>query len=159
MVKQGRGGCLAAGNCTAASHLIYIWKMSDREIQEQSVPLAQRLGRAEVARVVARFYQRVPDDAQLAPFFNSIGAWPEHEARVVEFWWGVLGGSDARPSPDAMRRGHQSLVMGERELQAWLTLFSDTLYQELDGELATQWDGIATAIAERMRRAGMIQSD
>ncbi len=125
------------------------------------MPLARRLGRAEVARVVARFYRRVPGDTQLAPFFDSIAAaaWPEHEARVVEFWWGVLGGSDARPSPDAMRRGHQSLVMGEGELQAWLTLFSDTLYQELDSELASQWDGIATGIAERMRRAGMIQSD
>jgi len=119
-------------------------------------PLSQRIAYPQVAHIVHRFYEVVLADSLLAPHFKHITDWPEHEQFITDFWWGMLGGKVENPRPNAMETGHRDLQLGQQDLQRWLELFEQTLYQELDKDLAASWAAQAKHIGTMMVMKGLV---
>lgn len=126
---------------------------------EKPQPLCQRIDRATVAQAVHRFYAVVLDDPRLAPYFAHIDDWPLHEAHISDFWWGVMGGTVASPRPRAMELGHRDLQFGPQELERWLSLFEQTLQQELPEDIAREWSALARQLGKAMTRRGMVRGE
>ena len=77
--------------------------------------------------LVDRFYERVRADAELGPVFNNaIHDWPEHLARLTDFWHSVMltsGRYKGQPVPVHMKhRAHMTPALFQR----WLGLWSET---------------------------------
>ena len=119
-------------------------------------PLSQRLKYQQVTQIVHRFYEAVLTDPLLAPHFRHIEDWPEHEQHIANFWWGMLGGRVENPRPSAMEDGHRDLNLGQAELQRWLELFEQTLYQELENDIAASWSAQAKHIGTMMVMKGLV---
>jgi hemoglobin len=85
-------------------------------------------GTAALVRLTERFYERVRDDAVLAPIFAQMGA--DHPKHVAAFIAEVLGG----PSEySASRGGHPHMVqrhfnhhLTQEQRRAWVALLLDT---------------------------------
>jgi hemoglobin len=116
-------------------------------------PLCDRIGRERVDRVIARFYERLRTDAQLAPFFARVRDFPEHERRIADFWWIAMGGKVEAPAPVDMLGLHRPMGLRHDDLERWLALFDEVLDAELDPELAQQWRTMARGIGQRLARA------
>lgn len=122
-------------------------------------PLHHQLTRETITSVVHRFYQHVLESPQLAGYFSHIDDWPVHEARISDFWWGVMGGKVSSPRPRAMELGHRDLAFGPAELATWLNLFEQTLKESLPENITRQWNELARAIGDRMAESGMMHGD
>ena len=120
-------------------------------------PLSQSLTYQQVENVVHRFYQAVLADDLLIPHFRHISDWPEHERYITDFWWGMLGGQVDNPRPNAMEVGHRDLDLGQADLQRWLALFEQTLYQELENDIAARWAAQAKHIGTMMVMKGLVK--
>lgn len=118
-------------------------------------PLCDRIGRARVDRVTARFYERLRADEQLAPFFAHIADFPEHERRIADFWWIAMGGMLADPAPVDMIGLHRPMRLRQADLERWLALFDEVAEAELEPELAAQWRTMARGIGERLSRVAI----
>jgi hemoglobin len=91
--------------------------------------LAQWAGGEEaIERLFARFYERVPGHALLAPVFAAMH--PHHAARVAAFVGEVLGGnkrySGAGGSHAGMIARHVGRHLSEEQRRAWVALLLDT---------------------------------
>jgi truncated hemoglobin YjbI len=120
-------------------------------------PLSQQLTYQQAAQVTHRFYEAVLADPQLIPHFTHITDWPEHERYITDFWWGMLGGQVDNPRPNAMEAGHRDLDLSQADLQRWLELFEQTLYQELDSTIAARWAAQAKHIGTMMVMKGLVK--
>lgn len=120
-------------------------------------PLSQRITYQQVEQIVHRFYEAVLADDSLIPHFRHVSDWPEHERHISNFWWGMLGGQVESPRPNAMEEGHRDLVLGQADLQRWLELFEQTLYQELDRDIAASWAAQAKHIGTMMVMKGLVK--
>lgn len=120
-------------------------------------PLSQCITYPQVEQVVHRFYASVLADDLLIPHFRHIKDWPEHERYIADFWWGMLGGQVDNPRPNAMEEGHRDMDLGQADLQRWLELFEQTLYQELDHDIAARWAAQAKHIGTMMVMKGLIK--
>ena len=85
-------------------------------------------GLPALLRLTARFYERVKDDAQLAPVFAHMS--DEHPAHVAAFLAEVLGGptaySDQHGGHPHMIRQHLNRHLAQEQRRAWVTLLLDT---------------------------------
>jgi truncated hemoglobin YjbI len=122
-------------------------------------PLCKALSRDQVAAVVSHFYQMALSDELLAPYFNAINDWPEHERYITDFWWGVMGGEVAEPRPGAMISGHQGLAITAEAMQRWLALFGESVDALVPQAEAQQWHTIARHIATMMGEHGLIEKE
>ncbi len=118
--------------------------------------LCQQISRDQVAAVVHHFYQRVLEDELLVPHFSAIDDWPRHEAYIVDFWWGVMGGEVAKPRPGAMLSGHEGLGISAEEMERWLALFGQSAEALLPATEAQQWLAMARGIATMMGEHGLV---
>lgn len=79
-------------------------------------------------RLTTRFYQRVPDNATLAPIFAHMGA--DHPAHVAAFLAEVLGGpaeySAKHGGHPEMIRHHLQRHLTQTQRKEWMTLLLDT---------------------------------
>ena len=79
-------------------------------------------------RLTERFYQRVRDDATLAPIFAEMSA--EHPKHVAAFLAEVLGGpadySASRGGHPQMIRRHLHRHLTQAQRRAWVALLLDT---------------------------------
>ncbi len=121
-------------------------------------PLSQNITYQQVEQIVHRFYQVVLADKMLVLHFQHINDWPEHERQITDFWWGMLGGQVENPRPNAMEEGHRGLDLDQADLQRWLELFEQTLYQELDGDIAARWTAQAKHIGTMMVTKGLVKN-
>ena len=119
-------------------------------------PLCQSLSRDQVAAVVHHFYQQVLADELLAPFFEEIEEWPQHEGYITDFWWGVMGGQVEDPRPGAMVSGHQGLAITPGAMSRWLELFGQSIEALIPAEEAKQWQAMAQGIGRMMGEQGLV---
>ncbi len=112
----------------------------------------------EIARVVARFYERVRAHPGLGPVFaRHVTDWPAHEARIVSFWESaILGTPGYRGSPVKLHRDARDVRPGM--FAPWLALFDMTLREELPPETAAAWSELAHRIG-RTLRAGVTERE
>lgn len=98
------------------------------------------LGRAEIVRLVDRFYEKVRDDQTLGFIFDKVARvdWPAHLPKMYDFWQTVLfrdGGFRGDPIGK-----HARLVpltaMGREQFDRWLELFVETVDELFSGENA-----------------------
>lgn len=114
-------------------------------------PLCEKIGRERLDHTIAVFYERLLADAQLGPYFRALPDLPVHVAHIAEFWWIAMGGrTEGAPVFDMIGR-HAGLGITEALLARWLTLFEQTLHDQLPAALAAQWMTMAAGIAERLR--------
>jgi hemoglobin len=81
-------------------------------------------GAPALERLFARFYERVPDDALLAPVFASMS--PDHARHVAAFVGEVFGGpkvySDEHGGHPHMIRKHLDRALTEQKRKRWMDL-------------------------------------
>jgi hemoglobin len=84
-------------------------------------------GPLKLEQLIARFYQRVPDDPLLAPVFAGMS--PEHVHHVSAFIAEVFGGpkeySERHGGHPAMIRKHVGRSLTEAQRRRWMDLLLD----------------------------------
>ena len=108
------------------------------------------LTKADIARLVDRFYDRVQADPELGPVFNpAVDDWDEHKRTLVEFWSSIaLGSRSYRGNPMAAHRPHP---IRERHFDHWLALWREVAEAELAPEQAAMLVEHATRIGRSLR--------
>lgn len=113
-------------------------------------PLCDKIGRPRVDHCVRLFYARLLDDPQLGGYFRALPDLDAHIDHIADFWWIAMGGRpEGDPVFDMIGR-HARLGITEALLQRWLALFDATLQATLPETLATQWQQMAHAVAQRL---------
>ena len=117
----------------------------------ESVPPIDEAG---LERLVAAFYARVREDAELGPIFNdAIGNWPEHLEKLTAFWSSVMltsGRYKGQPVPAHLKhRGRITPALFDR----WLGLWKVTTDELMAPEAAAALQGKAVRIAESLQLA------
>lgn len=108
---------------------------------------------AQIEDLVALFYARLRQDAELGPIFERvIGAdWGPHLKIMCDFWSSVMnttGRYKGRPIP-----AHIKLIGIEpRHFERWLALFADTARELFEPALAQLFVLRAQRIAESLTR-------
>ena len=108
-----------------------------------------------IDRLVSTFYQRVRDDALLAPVFaDRITDWPTHLARMNAFWASVLraepGYRTDRGSPRELHHALESVTGAHFE--RWLDLFERTAREIFEPWAAQNVVGRARRMAVTLSR-------
>lgn len=94
--------------------------------------------RSDVKLLVDSFYNKVNEDELLGPIFNKVAAvnWDEHLPKMYDFWDTLLFASQTykgRPF-DA----HMPLPLSEEHFTRWLSLFTSTVDELFEGEIANE---------------------
>ena len=108
-------------------------------------------GRAEIKRLVDRFYEKVRGDGLLGPIFNDIAKvdWNIHLPKLYAFWQTVLfgeGGFKGNPLGVHFKLAAQTLMDWPR-FQRWLELFCSTVDEMFFGEHAAHIKNAAADMA------------
>ena len=114
------------------------------------MPLPDLCTDDEIAALVNDFYARVRADAALGPVFAArVDDWPQHLARLTDFWSSVLRGT-ARYEGQPMAR-HLALPELSAELFGrWLALFHATTAELPNAALRRNADAAAERIARSL---------
>lgn len=103
-------------------------------------------------RVIRAFYAKLRVHPELNRFFVHIEHFERHERHIADFWWIAMGGRlPARPSFDMVAR-HRPLGLDARAFAQWLTVFEETLHEELPAELARAWQQMALGIGRNLQK-------
>ena len=120
-----------------------------------NLTLSDIASRADIERLVNGFYDRVREDEILSPIFNDVAAtdWASHLPKMYAFWDGVVFATPGfRGNPLAVHLAlGQTVALGDREFDRWLSLFHQTVDELFAGPTATE------AKARAMRIAGVMQ--
>ena len=114
--------------------------------------LCEKIGRNRVDQVIHAFYTRLRADPVLHSYFDGIPDFTEHETHIADFWWIAMGGTLQQPRQFDMLERHRPLGLTPAVLERWLTLFGDTLAENLPPDLAAQWLQMAVAISANLER-------
>ncbi len=106
----------------------------------------------DIQRVVETFYAKAMTHPQIGHFFAHIENVAEHEKRIVDFWWISMGGKLQQPPAIDMIGKHLPLGVSAADLDIWLSLFSETLQQQLPENLSSQWLDKVLVIADRLKQ-------
>ncbi|WP_229376549.1 group III truncated hemoglobin [Fibrella aquatilis] len=116
---------------------------------------------ADVALFVARFYERIRQDPDLGPIFNTVAQvdWPTHLPNIERFWSTMLlntGTYTGNPMPVHFNLARKTPIR-PAHFDQWLALFRQTLTEHFAGERTNEAllraQGIATVMQGRL--AGM----
>jgi len=96
------------------------------------------LNLADVKLLVDTFYGKVRADALLAPVFNERiqDRWPQHLERMYTFWQTVL--LDERTYYGSPFPPHAQLPVDYTHFQQWMKLFTETIDELYDGQIAEE---------------------
>ncbi len=102
----------------------------------------------DVKLLVDTFYGKVRKDEFIGPIFDERiqDRWPEHLAKMYTFWQTVLLGEHTyygSPFPP-----HAQLPVERPHFERWLSLFSETLDELFNGEVAQEAIWRANKMAE-----------
>lgn len=106
----------------------------------------------EITVVVNAFYKKVMQHPQLGHFFEHLDNFAEHEQRIVDFWWVGMGGKLEQPPKIDMIGKHFTLGIQAEDLEVWLSLFSQTLQEELTENKGKYWMDKVLTIAARLKQ-------
>ncbi|PCH83208.1 MAG: preprotein translocase [Piscirickettsiaceae bacterium] len=109
------------------------------------------LGKAEIQKVISRFYDLIKDHPSLGSYFSDVKDWGELKARLGHFWWIDLGGERYREDIYNPHAVHRFLKIPPVLIDDWLLLFSTNLHEHLPKESAEIWLARATQMAEWIR--------
>ncbi len=103
--------------------------MSHPDFPVRSTPVTRHrvhpdIDEAMIDMVVETFYEKIRNDAQLGPVFNSRieGRWPEHLIKMKDFWSSLMlttGRYKGRPMQVHMQMGE----VKPEDFNRWLELF------------------------------------
>lgn len=114
--------------------------------------------RAEIERVVAKFYAQIREHPGLGPVFAAhVTDWPAHEAKIASFWRNAILNErvyDGSPMAAHVAAGNVRPGMFE----PWLRTFDKVLVEELDPLQARAWSALAHRIG-RSLRAGVVDRE
>ena len=107
----------------------------------------EKVTEEEINNLVDRFYAKVQVDPEIGPIFNAlVKDWPEHLAKLKNFWSTVML-TTGRYKGDPMMT-HLQLPLEPNHFSRWLELFAETAKQILSPDHA------AAIIAKSERIAG-----
>jgi hemoglobin len=115
---------------------------------------AAKIDEQGLRRLVALFYARVREDAELGPVFNDvIGDWPEHLEKLTAFWSSVMLTSGRyKGNPVAAHLKHRDRI--EPALfERWLAVWATTNAEVMPPEAAAALQAKAARIAESLQIA------
>lgn len=116
-----------------------------------NIPPRFDVTRADIARVVARFYTQVRAHPMLGPVFAvHISDWPPHEEKITRFWCNAILHDrvyDGNPMMVHKQAGNVQPGM----FSTWLGLFDSVLQDELDPAQAAGWSELAHRIGRSLR--------
>lgn len=92
----------------------------------------------DVKLLVDSFYTKVRKDELIGPIFDDRiqDRWPQHLAKMYTFWQTILLGEHTyygSPFPP-----HSRLPVEKIHFERWLSLFSETLDELFDGQIAKE---------------------
>lgn len=107
------------------------------------------LNEESIAVLVDTFYDRVREDDLIGPVFNRVVAdWPEHLAKLKDFWSSVILGT-GRFKGNPMMAHLPIPEMDKDHLVRWLTLWQQTTFEIFEPEVAEVFLGKAIMVGER----------
>ncbi len=109
---------------------------------------------AGLERLVAAFYARVRDDAELGPVFNdAVHDWPEHLATLSAFWSSVMLTSGRyKGNPMTAHLKHKDRITPAL-FDRWLALWARTTAETMPPAAAAALQDKANRIAESLKLA------
>ena len=107
------------------------------------------LNEQSIAVLVDTFYARVRKDDVIGPVFNRVVAdWPEHLAKLKDFWSSVVLSAGTYKGNPMM--AHLPIPeMDHRHLERWLSLWDLTLSEIYEPDIAEIFLGKAIMVGER----------
>jgi hemoglobin len=107
------------------------------------------LNEQSIAVLVDTFYARVREDDVIGPVFNRVVAdWPEHLAKLKDFWSSVVLSAGTYKGNPMM--AHLPIPeMDPEHLERWLSLWDMTLSEIFEPEIAEIFLGKAIMVGER----------
>jgi len=111
--------------------------------------MAAPLNEQSIATLVDTFYARVREDDLIGPVFNRVVAdWPEHLAKLKDFWSSVVLSAGTYKGNPMM--AHLPVPeMDPEHLERWLSLWDLTLSDLFEPEVAEIFLGKAIMVGER----------
>ncbi|MGB0124073.1 MAG: group III truncated hemoglobin [Silvibacterium sp.] len=115
------------------------------------MPVTISLNEQNIASLVDRFYAKVREDALLGPVFNgAIGDhWPEHLAKLTDFWTSVLLAS-GRYKGNPMMAHLPIPQMDNDHFSRWIELWSETTTEVFGPEISAVLVAKASMMGERL---------
>ncbi len=106
---------------------------------------------AQLAELVARFYETVRQDPLIGSLFESaITDWPEHLGKLTAFWSSVMLGSGRyHGSPMLAHLRHSDKITPEM-FTRWLALWGETVASLFPPEVAAKFQDKAARIADSL---------
>jgi len=103
-----------------------------------------------LARLVARFYAAIRNDALIGPVFNdAIDNWPEHLEKLTAFWSSLMLTSGRyKGAPMAAHLKHRARITPEM-FERWLALWREATEAEMPPAIA----GLMQVKAERIAQS------
>lgn len=103
---------------------------------------------SDVKELVDKFYDKVREDALLAPIFNEViqDNWPKHLEKMYSFWQTIL--LKEHTYYGAPFLPHANLPVQKAHFERWLHLFGETLAENFKGEAASEALWRANKMAE-----------
>lgn len=112
------------------------------------------INEVDLEQLVGAFYARVRADAKLGPIFNdAIVDWPDHLAKLRDFWSSVMLGSGrykGQPVPAHLK--HKDRITPAL-FDRWLELWNRTTGELLEADTASALQAKAVRIAESLQLA------
>lgn len=131
--------------------------MSDFPFHREAAEAVRPITEDEISTLVDRFYEKVRDDEEIGPIFNTaVQDWNEHLAVLKDFWSSVLLGTGRyKGRPMA---AHIPLPIAPKNFRRWLALFEETAHEVLPTELAAMVHGKAESIGMSLK-AGLFGTE
>lgn len=113
--------------------------------------LYERIGGHEkIAVLLKHFYSDVRQHKVIGPIFNSrIHNWPEHLAKIAEFWSRITGGPSTYSGQMPVK--HFNLGLSPEHFATWLQLWEHNCRIYLPSAEAQELINAAHAIAARLK--------
>lgn len=114
---------------------------------------------AKLKALVALFYGRVRQDAELGPIFDSaVHDWPEHLSKLTDFWHSVMLTSGRYKGNPMLAHMRQKRIRPEH-FDRWLALWNDAAVEVMAPEAAAALRAKAARIAESLKLALFFKPD
>ena len=107
---------------------------------------------SEIKNLVYSFYDKVREDAELAPVFNDViqDNWTQHLEKMCDFWSSAMLMTN-RYHGNPMLKHMQVKTIKPRHFERWLELFREATKEVLTDDVAKQFDARAERIAEALQ--------
>jgi hemoglobin len=117
----------------------------------EGASLYQRVGGHEgIAKLLRHFYADVRQHRLIGPIFNErIEDWPEHLAKIGEFWARATGGPSRYSGQMPLK--HLTLGLEPTHFGAWLELWDANCRSYLPPREAEEMSMLAHGIGQRLR--------